>query len=141
MYRVKHIKTGLYLSPVKGRWENEKTSLSSVGKVYKKKMTIEAFFEMFGSVRVNSAQIKRHGLVDGTDFVQSNISKRRYKEVFGALVRNHENFVIESVTSDNSEIGSRLIAEFKEKFDEIDTEPIKRKEVLDFLENFFEKNR
>ncbi len=34
VYKLKHIPTGLYYQPVKGRWAEDKTNLSTRGKIY-----------------------------------------------------------------------------------------------------------
>lgn len=41
MYRIKHIPTGLYYQPKKGRWNNNKTHFHVGGKVYHRKPKIQ----------------------------------------------------------------------------------------------------
>lgn len=40
-YKIRHMPTGLFYQPVKGRFDAEKTNLSKNGKVYHKKPTLK----------------------------------------------------------------------------------------------------
>ncbi len=43
VYKLRHIPTGLFYGPVKGRWKDDKTHISKHGKVYTSKHHIKDF--------------------------------------------------------------------------------------------------
>lgn len=98
MYRVKHIQTGLYLAPVRGRWDFEKTSLTKTGKVYTQRRSLETIIKEFGHIRVNNAQVRRYKLIDGVDYVKHVTGYRKSEDhVFGYIRPIVSNFLVEEV--------------------------------------------
>ena len=55
VYKLKHVPTGMYYQPIKGRWSHEKTNLSTRGKIY----TTKLFPKKIGAVNVSKSQSEK----------------------------------------------------------------------------------
>jgi hypothetical protein len=61
-YRIRHIPTGLYYQPVKGRWDGEKSNISKNGKVYPKRPPKSVILSDCDCAVVSDAVIKRYDM-------------------------------------------------------------------------------
>lgn len=62
IYKIYHKPTGLYFCPVKGRFDYDKTNLSSKGNHYQHLYMVQKILkEECQEAQINEAQIKRYG--------------------------------------------------------------------------------
>ena len=87
MYKIRHIPTGLFYQPIKGRWGKDKTHLSKNGKTY---ASVRKMFDReTTTLNVSESQVKKLGL-DATE--------RRYNEnVISVKLSDMEWVVYEAV--------------------------------------------
>jgi hypothetical protein len=55
VYKLKHVPTGMYYQPTKGRWAHEKTNLSTRGKIY----TTKLYPKKISAVNISKSQAEK----------------------------------------------------------------------------------
>lgn len=87
-YRIRHIPTGLFYQPVKGRWQGEKSNFGENGKVYARKPSVKDVNT--NGVRISDTLCKKYNLQHMTEESRWEPRQQHFKEEFSNL----ENFEV-----------------------------------------------
>lgn len=101
-YKIRHKESGLFYTPIKGRWQGNKTNIQERGKVYQIKPRIEAIGHF---IDVSDAVIKRNKIEHLCEYPDSGYVRDVSKQ---ARLINSDPDQFEIVTYELVEVSSAV---------------------------------